>query len=91
MGVGNLNIEGLQGDQRIDLGVGDVKLWADKITVQSVEIEAGVGGTKIHGLERHLQERRSNFIGSEIYWNDGEGDAKIDVEVGVGEATVWLE
>ena len=91
MGVGELEIEGLQGDQRIDLGVGEVTVWVDKAIVHSVAIDAGVGDAQLHGTDRPVQEHRSMLIGSELYWNDGPGEAKINVDVGVGEASVWLD
>ena len=91
MGVGDLEIEGLHGNQRIELGVGEVKLWADMVIVGSIALEAGVGDTDLHGVEGRVQEQRSNFVGSEIYWNDGPGESNINIDVGVGEASVWLE
>lgn len=91
MGVGAIEIEGLAGDQRIDLGVGDVKIWANKADIHSVAIDAGVGETNLHGVDRHVQEHRSMFVGSELYWSDGPGEAKIKIDVGVGAVSVWLE
>jgi hypothetical protein len=91
MGVGELEIEGLSGDQYIELGVGQVSVWADKSDLHSVAVEAGVGNAELHGTDSRVEQHRSMFIGNDLYWKDGPGKAKIKVEVGVGEANVWLD
>jgi hypothetical protein len=91
VGVGDLEIEGLTADQRIDLGVGEVTVRVPKTAVASVELDAGVGEAEIFGADGRIEGRRSMLVGSEAYWSEGPGEARIRVEVGVGEISVWLE
>ena len=90
MGVGEVDVEGLAGDLRLDIGVGEVNIWLDQKTVRSVSLDAGVGETELHGVDRQ-ETRRSLFVGSKVSWFEGDGEARILVDVGVGEISVWVD
>ena len=91
MGVGELDIEGVIGDLSADLGVGELSIRVPAAAVRSVGLDAGVGEAKLLGAGTFVEGRRSMLVGSEVFWDDGEGEARVRADVGVGEATVYLE
>ena len=91
MGVGELSIEGVAGDLSADLGVGELSIRVPAAAVRSVGLDAGVGEAKLLGAGTFVEGRRSLLVGSEVFWDDGDGEARIRADVGVGEATVYLE
>lgn len=91
LGVGQIRIEGMASDLDVELGVGEVEVRAARRTTGRVRLDAGVGETHLIGADKGQLERRSLFVGSEVSWDEGEGEARIDVEVGVGEIDVRLE
>lgn len=91
MGVGELDIEGVAADLEVDLGVGEVSVDLDARTVKTVYLDAGIGETELLVPDGWVQGERSFLIGSECSWRDGDGEARVHVEVGVGEAVVRLE
>lgn len=91
LGVGDLEIDGLLGELDVELGVGKVDIAVPVKHLRSVNIDVGVGEAEILGAETRVEGRRSFLVGSEVYWAGGEGDKRIRVDVGVGEATVRLD
>ena len=91
MGVGELTIEGVTGDLSADLGVGDLSIRIPASAVRSVGLDAGVGEAELYGAGTYVEGRRSMLVGSEVFWDAGEGEARVRADVGVGEATVYLE
>ena len=91
MGVGDLTIEGVTADLSADLGVGEVSIRLPAAVVRSVGLDAGVGEAKLLGAGTFVEGRRSMLVGSEVFWDEGEGEARVRADVGVGEATVYLE
>lgn len=88
MGVGDLNIDGLEGDLDVELGVGDADIYAPVAKTRSVEIDTGVGDASIRGAGTRTSSR--GFIGRSTAWNDGPGRSTVRLNVGVGDATVHL-
>ena len=91
MGVGELTIEAVAADIDADLGVGELSIRIPAAAVRSVGLDAGVGEAKLLGAGTFVEGRRSMLVGSEVFWDDGEGEARVRADVGVGEATVYLE
>lgn len=91
MGVGELDIEGIAADLEVDLGVGEVSVDLPVEVVKTVYLDAGIGETELLVPDGWVQGERSFLIGSECSWRDGKGEARVRVEVGVGEAVVRLE
>ena len=91
MGVGELTIEGLEADVSADLGVGELTIRMNPAMVGSVSLDAGVGEAKLYGAGTAVKGRRSMLVGSEVFWDEGPGAARLRADVGVGEATVFLE
>ena len=91
MGVGELEIEGLGSDLRVDIGVGEASLRLPEKKFETISLDVGVGEAELFGAHDRVAGRRSMLVGSEIYWNEGKGSSRVKVDIGVGEITVWLE
>ena len=91
MGIGELRVSGFRNDQWIDLGIGEVSVEVPESVVRSLSVDAGIGDASLHGSDHAVSGRRSKLIGSEVSWDEGEGDSRISVEVGIGEASVWMD
>ncbi|MDX1501619.1 MAG: hypothetical protein R3325_04585 [Thermoanaerobaculia bacterium] len=90
MGVGELRVEGFENDVRIDMGIGEVGVRMAEAVVRSVELDAGIGESRLSGVSPRVRERRSLLIGSELSWDEGEGRAQVEVDLGIGEISVSL-
>ena len=86
MGIGELRVEGFENDLRIDLGIGEVSVRLPEAAIETLSVDAGIGDASVHGSSHHVSGRRSKLIGSEVYWDDGAGESRVTVEVGIGEA-----
>jgi len=91
IGVGDIKVHGVERNLHVDVGVGKVKIWQPAAAVKAVSLEVNVGEATILGGAEDASDRRSFLVGSEVFWDKGPGDARIDVEVGVGEVSLWLE
>jgi len=91
MGVAKLDITGVEKDLRIDVGVGKVRVWMPEAQIGRALLDVGVGEVELLGAPGQASGRRSFLVGSEIHWDDGPGQARVDIEVGVGEITLWLD
>jgi hypothetical protein len=104
-GVGDLTIEGVKGVIDIDMGVGDIEVLeaVNDVTVDCgvgsieirgvyeafgpIEASAGVGDASLRTPEG--RERGSGFIGRSLDFR-GPGKARINIDAGVGDATIHL-
>jgi hypothetical protein len=91
MSVGELTVDGLRGDLDVDLGVGDVSVDMPGKAVNSVYLDAGIGETELLAPEGWVRAERSFLVGSETNWRHGPGDARVHIDVGVGEIVVRLD
>jgi hypothetical protein len=89
MGVGELDIDGLEGDLDVDLGVGQADIHAARAKASHVSVDTGIGDAEIHGGGSGTSSR--GFIGSHAVWTEGAGRSAVRLHVGVGDATVRLE
>jgi hypothetical protein len=71
----------------VNVGVGQASVTAARIDTGHIEASAGVGSATLHGANRSASQRA--FV-SENVDGFGEGDFDIEVNVGVGEASVFL-
>jgi hypothetical protein len=89
MGVGNLRAEGIVGDMRLELGVGDVTVLAKQSDVKSVNLTVGIGDATLrHGGSA---QEVSGLLGRKVRWSEGAGGARVSVELGVGDIAVRLD
>ena len=91
LGVGEVDVRGLEGDVEIELGVGEVRVAMPEAAVADVSLDVGVGEASLLPRPQGTRSSRFLFLGNEVDWREGSGTARVTVEVGVGEATVKLE
>jgi hypothetical protein len=89
MGVGEFESRGLTADLSLDLGVGEVRIQGSEESVQRVDLEVGVGEAQLRLGDRKIEGK--GFIGRELDWRHGKGNAALKVECGVGEIDVRLD
>ena len=89
MGVGELDISGIEGDLDVQLGVGDAEVRALRSRAGHVSVDTGIGDADIRGGGSGTRSR--GFIGSHAVWDEGQGRASVRLHVGVGDASVRLE
>lgn len=88
LGVGAIEGELPAMPAEVDLGVGSVELTASAAATGQIELDVGVGDTRIRGISG--SESRNAIVGSESSaWGDGEH--RIRIEVGVGDISLRLE
>jgi hypothetical protein len=91
MGVGELHLDGVEGDVAIDLGVGEVDVSVPEAAVRSVSLDVGVGEAHLSPRVDDLHRSGFLFLGNEVDWREGRGRSRVSVDVGVGEARVHLD
>ena len=89
MGVGELDVDGLEGDLDVELGVGEADIHASRAQASHVSVDTGIGDAEIRGGGSGTHSR--GFIGSHAVWTDGDGRSAVRLHVGVGDATVRLD
>lgn len=86
IGVGEVSIENLANDLRLDMGVGAVQINVADIDYDRIHLQTGVGDSSLRGFGRSTDNER-NIVGADSYYQ-GEGEYQISVEVGVGDTQV---
>ena len=89
MGVGQLDVDGLQGDLDVDLGVGEADIRTLRAHAANVTVETGIGDASIRGADSELESSR--FIGARASWSGGKGKSDVRLHVGVGDGMVRLQ
>lgn len=89
LGVGELEVSGIQGDLVADLGVGEVSVTLPRESIGSVSLDTGVGDANLVVDGRRYQS--SGLVAKEVRWTKGTGRAGVTVDCGVGEIDVRLE
>ncbi len=87
VGVGDVEIEGLNNDLNLDVGVGAARVEVNTENYHTVAATAGVGDAVIRGFSDGTDNERRRFVGADAYYA-GEGEYEVRVEVGVGDAQV---
>lgn len=88
MGIGDLDIESGPQDLHVAMGIGDLSVHAPRQAVGGVEIKTGIGDASLHGVPARTQRRR--LVGAKVGWQDGAGDAHIQLRLKIGDASVRL-
>ncbi len=87
VGVGNATIEVSEGDVEVSVGVGNGTVRGPAEAFGSASASGGVGGASIDA-EGEVNSGKG-FVGHSSSWR-GEGTYRIELEVGVGDASVIL-
>lgn len=86
LGVGELEVAGLTNEFNLELGVGAVEVIVDDIDYESIRIVTGVGDSAVRGFGNSTENER-NFVGADSQYF-GDGEHRIDIDLGVGDARV---
>lgn len=90
MGIGAIEIEGLENDLSIDLGIGEVEVLMEEAAVRAVNLDIGIGASSLDLPDGHFEGTRF-LLGNEIEWAQGNGSANIEIDLGIGEVDVDLD
>ncbi|AWL11964.1 hypothetical protein HMF8227_01489 [Saliniradius amylolyticus] len=85
LGVGEVNIAGVQQNLMMEVGVGSVDVSLGAKNYHSIRLEAGVGDADLSGFKDVEQER--SIVSQDVHWR-GNGQYEVDIEVGVGDVDV---
>ena len=88
MGVGELEVNSLEGDLDVNLGVGKVSVRMPESAVRFVEMSIGVGDGELVAAGHDVESR--GWLGKRVDWT-GKGKSNVRVSLGVGEARIALE
>jgi hypothetical protein len=88
LGVGQMEIAGLEKDVKANLGVGQLTINLPATAVASVRVDTGVGESSLYAGGRHYDS--GGLITRTLHWTEGTGSAKISADCGVGEIDVRL-
>ncbi|WP_042146680.1 MULTISPECIES: hypothetical protein [unclassified Pseudoalteromonas] len=86
LGVGSVEIDNLSNSVEVDVGVGSVVIDTDTNDFKRIDLESGVGDTRISGFSGDSSQKRQMVSSSSAY--TGSGLYRIEVEVGVGDVKV---
>jgi hypothetical protein len=89
VGVGKLNVWGVDKDIAVDMGVGDVRLTGKRASVRSVSLDVDVGDAELSVPGENPMA--SGSIGKKLRWQGGKGNAGWKAHVGVGDARASLD
>jgi hypothetical protein len=91
MYAGEMQVAG--GGQSLDIRLkfGDVTVHQPLAATRSVFADANIGDAEIYSAVGEPDPHRPFLVGSEVTWDEGEGEADVAVNLGVGSATVYLE
>lgn len=88
MSIGELDIADVLGSVTVDMSIGEVKLEGSEEMVGRVSLDTGIGESS---LSTHRGRNSSAGVFTrEIAWSEGNGDAAIRIELGIGEISVRL-
>ena len=91
MYAGEVQVGG--GGQSLDIRLkfGDVTVHQPLAATRSVFADAKVGDAEVYAATGEPEPHRPFLVGSEVTWDEGEGDADVAVNLAIGSATVYLE
>lgn len=89
MGVGELEVFGMEGPLDVDLGIGEATMELPRTAVRSVRLDVGIGDARLRADGARRQGK--GFIGREVRWSEGEGASPVKLTVGIGDARVALK
>ena len=89
MGIGELGIVGMRNDVTVDMGIGEASLRMLADDVGQVALDTGIGETSLRTPQGRLGS--SGLFTSEVDWPGATGEARVRVDLGIGEIDVRLQ
>ncbi|MEX2469636.1 MAG: hypothetical protein WD396_07770 [Pseudohongiellaceae bacterium] len=87
VGVGDIQIDDFSNSLVLELGVGAVEVNVVSTDYAEITATAGVGDAVIRGFGGGTDNERSLLVGADAFYA-GDGQHRIEIEVGVGDARV---
>ena len=75
----------------VQMGIGDLTIRVPEERVASVSIGTRIGDASVRGTRGYFEGGRRMLIGSRVHWDEGDGTARIEVGLKIGDAKVVLE
>jgi hypothetical protein len=89
LGVGEMNLRGLEGDVDGDVGVGQMNVSLDEAAIAQANLDTGIGEANLSAGGQRYQ--KGGLFGREIRWKEGRGRSKVRLNCGVGEIDLDLK
>ncbi|MDJ0653480.1 MAG: hypothetical protein QNJ40_04945 [Xanthomonadales bacterium] len=90
MTAGDLHVGPINACVEVDMGAGDVNVFARTSDYRSVDIDAGVGDASLSVDGRNFDAPRSWLVGAQMEWRDGSGRCDMVVDLQAGDIDVRL-
>lgn len=91
MGIGALEIDAGPRDLEVGMSIGDLVVHAPSEGIASVGISTRIGEAALETLDDPYISKRMMLLGAKVKWDEGEGDSRIAVKLGIGNAEVHLD
>ncbi len=92
MGIGDLEIDAGPENLEVGMSIGALVITAPSESVGSVGISTRIGDASLDTVDDGYQSgKRRMLIGAKVRWDEGAGDSRIAVKMGIGDAQVKLE
>jgi len=91
MYAGEVRVEGAGQDLDVRLKFGDVTVRQPLEKTRSVLADANIGDAEVFASSGQTDPSRPFLVGSRVFWEDGEGEADVAVNLGAGSVTVHLD
>lgn len=92
MGIGALEIDAGPQDLEIGMSIGALEVHAPYEAFGSVGLSTRIGDASLRTADDpFLEAKRKMLIGAKLNWNQGPGDSRIAVKLGIGDAAVRLD
>jgi hypothetical protein len=88
MGIGELEIEGMRNDVTVDMGIGEASVSMRAEDVGRVALDTGIGETSLRTPDGRTGA--AGLFTSEVDWPGASGEARVRVDLGIGEIDVRL-
>jgi len=88
MPVGEVHVTAMENDVDLQLKVGEVNIDMPEKRVGRVHAGVAIGEATLDKSDGRVNI--AGFLGRKVSWSNGEGTARVDVRIAVGEATLRL-
>lgn len=85
VGVGEVNLDDVNANVFVDVGVGEVDVELTDNNYAMIHLDTGVGDVDLDGFKNAKWDK--GMVSGSVRWN-GDGEHKINIDVGVGEIEV---
>ncbi len=88
MSIGELDLRELAGNVTVDMSIGEVSLRMRQADVGRLSMDTGIGESSL--VTPAGRSESAGLFTRELRWDQGEGEAQIRIDLGIGEVGVRL-